>query len=1666
MNWLAGALVALLVVGGFSAPAMAAGGKFTVQAPKSGETHNGLPVLVEGQTYELKFGYGIMDDGEIVRVTLPEGVSIPESALVVQPGNKVVESLVMDGGELVVTFKSPFPYDGTNQGTFGMQFTLDTVENAEVRELVWGVNGEPSAYKVIVTTPDNKPEVTNTWSDKQVDVASLPHTIEDGKVVLDPAVLDQVFTYTVRVSSEQAREVTLTDTLDSTLEFVQGSLSGDKVVRDENGMTPSEAPLGNLPDIGGTKFSHEFAAEANSLYTFTYKAKIAGPEALDQIRASLQSAYDELDKEAGGTYSTNLRNTATIAGGRENRFGGDLGSVKAAPSPGTGKAFTKAVDPGNVALDEKLVGGAKLSPAIDLTYTLGADLTVFADFANNEKHKLQRNLVIEDKLRDPVKWNTDAADFLSLVDAAGAPVALTEAKGITQDFAQAIAADEYKFNYVIDGQNLFVNLGQDVSQKYTLTIKATLSEMPTETVDGTLYLNKYRADNQALFTYADGKREDKWATTVISTPKDLTGEVINDPQKFAKTTSGGTATVEAGTSIEVPYTFTVGANIGDASGSSIVDSVDHDVFNVTEENLDAIAKTITGSYGAHPLDGSKFTLELVKGKLVIAPNAAFKAMVNEGAANADAPLLEAWTMHIKLPTHVLNGKQTLEIKNSATYEGHGLEYDLTSSSSTKASSYGDEMEVRKHVYAGKGKFTTNFRAEIDEESGELLKDEFTYRVELEPHGTFDSMVFDVEDVLPSQLEFLGFVAKADIDGDSYDKSSTYRIPGSSLTVNYDKPSNTLTIPKGDLESGKTVSLFFKVKLVDYKKNIGVTNLIGTSGATITPTNEYPLSLLKRDSVDASKLITDAGARFSVLKEDKTSVEISDLRVENGKIVTADGGTPVVAKPGTYWLREDVAPAGYKKTDELLQIGFKADDSAKEVVLYNDRQNYAIGDFTWIDANRDGIQDEGEEILPGVKVELVRDGEVIAETTTDENGRYLFDELPAGTYQVKFTLTDEQKQIYTFTDQQVGEDGTVDSNADRKTGLSKEFVLDGTNKSLTKDYEYGTVKATEGIDPTWDAGVVLKTYAIGDFTWIDANRDGIQDEGDDILPGVTVELLKDGVVIDTTTTDENGRYMFDELEAGEYEVKFTLTEEQQKVYRFTEQNSGSDVAADSDADPTSGLTTKIVLGDSNKSLTKDYEHGTVKATEGIDPTWDAGVIKKSWAIGDYTWIDNNRDGIQDEGDDILPGVTVELLKDGVVIETTTTDENGYYLFDELEAGEYQVKFTLTDDQKKVYTFTDKQVGDDGAADSDADRKTGLTTTIVLGDENPNLTKDYEHGTVTATEGIDPTWDAGVVLKTYAIGDYTWIDANRDGIQDAGEKVLPGVTVELLKDGVVIDTTTTDENGHYMFDELLAGEYEVKFTLTEEQQKIYTFTTKVAGKNDAADSDADRKTGLTAKIVLGNDNPNLTHDYSTAEVKATEGIDPTWDAGVVLKSYAIGDVVWIDTNKDGIQDSSEKVLPGVTVELFKDGKVIAKTTTDKNGRYIFDELMAGEYEVKFTLTKEQQKVYKFTKQHAGSSDAADSNADPKTGFTVKIVLNDDNANLTLDYEYGTVLATQGIDPTWDAGVIVLDIATAVDPGTPGVNELPSTGGSLPLTLGGIALALLAAGASLMFWRRRTA
>ena len=62
----------------------------------------------------------------------------------------------------------------------------------------------------------------------------------------------------------------------------------------------------------------------------------------------------------------------------------------------------------------------------------------------------------------------------------------------------------------------------------------------------------------------------------------------------------------------------------------------------------------------------------------------------------------------------------------------------------------------------------------------------------------------------------------------------------------------------------------------------------------------------------------------------------------------------------------------------------------------------LGDQVFIDSDGDGQQDPGEPGIAGVIVDLLdAAGNIIATTTTDANGNYLFENVPSGTYSVAF-----------------------------------------------------------------------------------------------------------------------------------------------------------------------------------------------------------------------------------------------------------------------------------------------------------------------------------------------------------------------------------------------------------------------------------------------------------------------------------------------------------------------------------------------------------------------------------------------------------------------------------------------------------------------------------------
>ena len=289
---------------------------------------------------------------------------------------------------------------------------------------------------------------------------------------------------------------------------------------------------------------------------------------------------------------------------------------------------------------------------------------------------------------------------------------------------------------------------------------------------------------------------------------------------------------------------------------------------------------------------------------------------------------------------------------------------------------------------------------------------------------------------------------------------------------------------------------------------------------------------------------------------------------------------------------------------------------------------AIGDFIFFDSNHNGVQDAGEVGIANVQVTVSGDvdGDGIAEftttVTTDNDGNYHVDHLPAGAYTVSVAAASLPSGFSPSADP----DGVLDNHSTLNLGVGE------VNNSM--DFGYASVGA------------------IGDFIFFDADADGHQDSGEAGIGGVTVTLVgdidNDGIDETlTTVTDAHGHYLFDNLPDGSYTV----------TVDHTTLPGGMQPSADPDGVP--DHTTAVTLSAGETNLDQDFGY------------------TGSGVIGDTIWNDANRNGVMDGGESGLAGVQVtlgvDLNGDGTpdYHATTVTGPDGTYRFEHLPAGRHTV-----------------------------------------------------------------------------------------------------------------------------------------------------------------------------------------------------------------------------------------------------------------------------------------------------------------------------------------------------------------------------------------------------------
>ncbi|HEY4224457.1 MAG TPA: SdrD B-like domain-containing protein [Pseudolysinimonas sp.] len=642
---------------------------------------------------------------------------------------------------------------------------------------------------------------------------------------------------------------------------------------------------------------------------------------------------------------------------------------------------------------------------------------------------------------------------------------------------------------------------------------------------------------------------------------------------------------------------------------------------------------------------------------------------------------------------------------------------------------------------------------------------------------------------------------------------------------------------------------------------------------------------------------------------------------------------------------------------------------------------SIGDRVWFDEDGDGVQDAGEPGLSSVTVTVVylgADGvfgtadDETRTTTTDASGNWLVKNLPGGSYRVTVgagvpagmtpsfdldngtvtpngvwngTLAENAVKTdvdfgYTGTGS-IGDQVWFDRNKDGVknageagiAGATVTVVWGGQDGSLTTagdnvtytttasgtgTYSVGKLPAgaysvtvsgvptgyTNVFDPdaTPDGTTTLTlaagenrttddfgyagTGSIGDLVWLDRDGDGTRQPATE--PGVSTATVtvvwagSDGTLgtaddaTFATTTATDGSWTVGNLVPGQYRV----------TVASGLANATNSYDADGDHDSTAVFT--VANGAAVTTADFGYHVTTV--------------------IGDTVWWDLNGDGVQQLGEPGIPNVTVKVTyfgADGVLgggddkVETVTTDASGHWSVTNLPNGRYLAQVTAGIAAGFSPTF-----------DSDG---TGTPNQSTFTLTNSNLAQDFGY------------------RGTGSIGDRVWLDQDADGVQDAGEPGLGGVTVTLTwfgADGVrggsddLVRTTTTDATGAYGFGNLPAGDFSVAVdtsTLSADQVESYDLD----GGHDA-----------TTAISLTSGQARTDADFGFH------------GAG------SIGDTVWNDRDADGTVDAGESGLAGVTVTAHSNGPDAAGGTvdditvtaiTDANGHYEFSGLTAGPWTV---------------------------------------------------------------------------------------------------------------------------
>ena len=361
---------------------------------------------------------------------------------------------------------------------------------------------------------------------------------------------------------------------------------------------------------------------------------------------------------------------------------------------------------------------------------------------------------------------------------------------------------------------------------------------------------------------------------------------------------------------------------------------------------------------------------------------------------------------------------------------------------------------------------------------------------------------------------------------------------------------------------------------------------------------------------------------------------------------------------------------------------------------------------------------------------------------------------------------------------------------------------------------------------------------------DTNGNGVQDAGEPDYAGAKVNITDENGNTVTATTDANGKYCQDGIEAGSVEVV---------------------------VDPNSLPAGATITTENPTTITVEAGQNNPAGADGFEPAPTTGKVCGK------VFEDTNGNGVQDAGEPDYAGAKVNITDETGNTVTATTDANGQYCQDGIEAGSVEV------------------VVDPDSLPSGATITTENPTTITVeaGQNNPAGADGFKPGPTGTVCGV------------------VFADINKNGRIDYGEPGLANITVTITDSNNRVTTVETDADGKYCASGIAKGEAVVDVDENDPDMP--------------ANSEPTRANDPSTVTVIANKQNNA-------------GIDGYYypDSGL----GCVCTLVYIDKNADGrYRNADDKGIPNVTVTLVDSQGTTHTLQTNASG-YILAVLPLGE------------------------------------------------------------------------------------------------------------------------------